>query len=142
MKTVIYGQNDRVIPWVGSRIDEDDFGQAESIGLEEDGELIAGVVFNWYTGPSISMHVAAEPGRRWMTRDYLYRVFAYPFLQVGCRRVTGLVREDNLDAQRFDEHLGFKREGLIRCGASDGSNLILYGMLRSECKYIEGKFCK
>lgn len=139
MKTAIYGQNDRVIPWVGQRIDEDDFGQAEAIGLEQDGELIAGVVFNWYTGPSISMHVAAEPGRRWMTRDYLYRVFAYPFLQVGCRRVTGLVREDNLDAQRFDEHLGFKREGLIRQGASDGSNLILYGMLKEECRWLEIK---
>lgn len=139
MKTVIYGQNERIIPWVGQRIDEDDFGQAEAIGLEQDGELIAGVVFNWYTGPSISMHVAAEPGRRWMTRDYLYRVFAYPFLQVKCNRVTGLVREDNLDAQRFDEHLGFKREGLIRQGASDGSNLILYGMLKSECRWLEIK---
>ena len=139
MKTVIYGQNDRVIPWVGQRIDEDEFGQAEAIGLEQDGELIAGVVFNWYTGPSLSMHVAAEPGRRWMTRDYLYRVFAYPFLQVGCKRVTGLVREDNLDAQRFDEHLGFKREGLIRQGASDGSNLILYGMLKDECRWLEMK---
>lgn len=70
MKTVIYGQNDRVIPWVGQRIDEDDFGKAESIGLEENGELIAGVVFNWYTGPAISMHVAAEPGKRWLNRDF------------------------------------------------------------------------
>ena len=138
MKTVIYGQESRILPWVGSRIDEDDFGDAAAIGLEEDGELIAGVVFNWWTGPSISMHVAAVPGRRWMTKDYLYRCFAYPFLQVKCNRVTGLVREDNLDAQRFD-HLGFKREGLIRKGASDGSNLILYGMLKEECRWLEIK---
>jgi len=110
MKTAIYGQEDRIIPWVGSRIDEDQFGDAVAIGLEEDGELIAGVVFNLYTGPSIMMHVAAVPGRRW-----------------------------NLDAQRFDEHLGFKREGLIRKGASDGSNLILYGMLKEECRWLEIK---
>jgi len=139
MKTAIYGQEDRIIPWVGSRIDEDQFGDAVAIGLEEDGELIAGVVFNLYIGPSIMMHVAAVPGRRWMTRDYLYRCFAYPFLQVKCNRITGLVREDNLDAQRFDEHLGFKREGLIRRGANDGSNLILYGMLKEECRWLEIK---
>lgn len=136
MKTVIYGQNERVCKWVGERIDESSLDVSEAIGLEQDGELIAGVVFYWYTGPSISMHVAAEPGKRWMTRDYLYRVFAYPFIQLKCRRVTGLVREDNLDAQRFDEHLGFKREGLIRHGASDGSNFILYGMLKEECKAL------
>ena len=139
MKTVIYGQDDKVVAWVGERIDEDDFGKAVGIGLEEDEGLIAGVVFNLYTGPSICMHVAATPGRRWMTRDFLYRSFAYPFLQLNCNRITGLVREDNLDAQRFDEHLGFKREGLMRKAASDGTNFILYGMLKEECRWLEIK---
>lgn len=138
MKTVIYGQNERVIQWVGQRIDEDDFGQAEAIGLEKDGELIAGVVYNWYTGPSICMHVAGE-GRQWLNRDFLFRVFAYPFLQLECNRVTGLVRTDNLDAQRFDEHIGFVREGVIRRGATDGTDFILYGMLKEECRWLEMK---
>ena len=140
MKTTIYGQEDRVVPWVGQRIDEDHFDKdCIALGLEEDGELIAGVVFNWYTGPSISMHVAAEPGRRWLNRDFLFRAFAYPFLQLNCNRVTGLVRVDNLDAQRFDEHLGFKREGVIRQGAEDKTDFILYGMLRDECRWLEIK---
>jgi len=140
MKTTIYGQEDRIVPWVGQRIDEDRFGtDCVALGLEEDGELIAGVVFNWYTGPSISMHVAAEPGRRWLNRDFLYRCFAYPFLQLKCNRVTGLVRVDNLDAQRFDEHLGFVREGLIRQGADDKTDFVLYGMLKDECRWLELK---
>jgi RimJ/RimL family protein N-acetyltransferase len=140
MKTTIYGQEDRIVPWVGQRIDEDRFGtDCVALGLEEDGELIAGVVFNWYTGASISMHVAAEPGRRWLNRDFLYRCFAYPFLQLNCNRVTGLVRVDNLDAQRFDEHLGFVQEGLIRQGADDKTDFILYGMLKDECRWLELK---
>jgi len=140
MKTTIYGQEDRVVPWVGQRIDEDHFGKGcIALGLEEDGELIAGVVYNWYTGPSISIHVAAEPGRRWLNRDFLFRVFAYPFLQLNCNRVTGLVRVDNLDAQRFDEHLGFVREGVIRQGAEDKTDFILYGMLKDECRWLEMK---
>ena len=140
MKTTIYGQEERIVPWVGQRVDEDRFGEdCVALGLEEDGELIAGVVFNWYTGASISMHVAAEPGRRWLNRDFLYRCFAYPFLQLNCNRVTGLVKVDNLDAQRFDEHLGFVKEGVIRQGADDKTDLILYGMLKSECRWLEIK---
>lgn len=140
MKTTIYGQEERIVPWVGQRVDEDRFGEdCVALGLEEDGELIAGVVFNWYTGASISMHVAAEPGRRWLNRDFLYRCFAYPFLQLNCNRVTGLVKVNNLDAQRFDEHLGFVKEGVIRQGADDKTDLILYGMLKSECRWLEIK---
>jgi RimJ/RimL family protein N-acetyltransferase len=140
MKSVIYGQDKRVVEWVGTRIDEDNFGpMTVGIGLEEDGELIAGVVFNFYTEASICMHVAAAPGKRWMTKEFLWRAFAYPFLQLKCNRVTGFVREDNLVAQKFDEHLGFRREGLIRKGCTDGTNMILYGMLREECRWLEIK---
>ncbi|NBX50944.1 N-acetyltransferase, partial [bacterium] len=88
MKSVIYGQDERVLKWVGDRTDEDDFGPGSiAIGLEEDNELIAGVAFNMYTKASICMHVAAMPGKRWMTRDFLWRSFAYPFIQLGCNRV-------------------------------------------------------
>jgi RimJ/RimL family protein N-acetyltransferase len=139
MKKVIYGEDQRVIDWVGPRIDEDDFGKSVGIGLEENGELIAGVVFNLYTGPSICMHVAAEPGKRWLTKDFLFRCFAYPFLQLQCNRITGLVRVDNLVAQKFDEQLGFKREGILRKAATDGTDFILYGMLKEECRWLEIK---
>ena len=140
MKSVIYGQDERVLKWVGDRTDEDDFGPGSTaIGLEEDNELIAGVAFNMYTKASICMHVAAMPDKRWMTKDFLWRSFAYPFIQLGCNRVTGLVREDNFVAQKFDEHLGFKREGLLRRACTDGQNMILYGMLREECRWLEIK---
>jgi RimJ/RimL family protein N-acetyltransferase len=140
MKTMVYGQDARVRNWVAERVDEDRFQETDvAIGVEENGELIVGVVYNMYTGPSISMHVAAVEGKRWLTRDSLYRFFAYPFIQLGCNRVTGLVREDNLQAQKFDEHLGFVREGLIRGACEDGQNMILYGMLRKECRWLEIK---
>jgi RimJ/RimL family protein N-acetyltransferase len=139
-KVVIYGQDQRVAEWVRARVDATgEFVCAKAIGLEEDGELIAGVVFDDYKETSISMHVAAAPGKRWMTRDFLFRCFAYPFLQCGVNRINGLVPESNLVAQRFDEHLGFKREGLVRKACKDGGNLILYGMLREECRFLEIK---
>jgi RimJ/RimL family protein N-acetyltransferase len=86
------------------------------------------------------MHVASDGSRHWMTPAYMAACFRYPFLQLGVNRVSGLVRADNKDAQRFDEALGFKLEGVLRQGAADGSDLFLYGMLRSECRYLDGRY--
>jgi RimJ/RimL family protein N-acetyltransferase len=141
MKRIVWDQPERVMQFVAAQTGEDCYRDYTAIGLELDGELIAGVVYTLHTGPrgAVMMHVASDGSRRWMTHAYLAACFRYPFVQLGCRRVTGLVRADNAAAQRFDEHLGFRREGLIRQGCNDGCDLILYGMLESECRFLEGK---
>lgn len=141
MKRIVWDQPDRVMQFVAARTGEDCYRDYTAIGLESDGALVAGVVFTLYTGHdgAVMMHVASDGSRQWMTPAYLAACFKYPFLVLRCRRVTGLVRADNAAAQRFDEHLGFRREGLIRQGCNDGVDLILYGMLKSECRFLEGK---
>ncbi|TDN70396.1 GNAT family protein [Paraburkholderia sp. BL10I2N1] len=131
----IYGEDARVTAWVARRIGVK-FGDTTAIGVERDGELIAGVVYDRYTGNDICMHVAAEPGARWATKQAMFRFFVYPFVQLKCSRVTGLVGANNHAARRFDEHVGFVQEGLLRRGMEDGSDLIVYGMLREECRWI------
>jgi RimJ/RimL family protein N-acetyltransferase len=110
---------------------------ATGIGLKEDGQMIAGVLFEDYNGVNIHMHVAALPGRRWMTREYLFTCFAYPFVQLGCNRITGTVEASNLDARRFDEHLGFTQEALLKGAARDGGDVIIYVMFREHCRFIK-----
>jgi RimJ/RimL family protein N-acetyltransferase len=139
MKSIIYGQNNIVIPWVEERLGEDFSFGATSIGLAKDGQLIAGVVYNHYTKASICMHVASDGSKQWLTREFLFRTFGYPFIQLECNRITALVGIDNFAAQKFDEQLGFVKEGLIRQGSTDGTDLILYGMLKSECRWINKK---
>lgn len=107
----------------------------QALGLERDGELVAAVIFNLYSGADIAMHVAAVPGRRWMTRSFLRAVFHYVFVKCGCRRVSGWVPAKNLEAQRFDEHIGFKREGLMRHALPD-DDVVVMGMLREECRFL------
>lgn len=139
MKRIVWDQPERVMQFVAARTGEDSYRDYSAIGLEADGEIVAGVVYECHTGPSVMMHVASDGSRAWLTPAYLAACFRYPFLTLGCLRVTGVVRADNHAAQRFDEHLGFRREGVIRSACADGSDLILYGMLRSECRYLEGK---
>jgi len=137
----VWDEPERIIEFVSRRLAAEEFSKdARAIGLENDGELIAGVVFESKSGPNILMHVASNGGRHWMTPAYMAACFRYAFVQEGCNRITGLVRADNVDAQRFDEHLGFKREGQLRAACTDGTDLIVYGMLKSECRYIEGRY--
>jgi RimJ/RimL family protein N-acetyltransferase len=140
MKTTIYGQDSKVLDFMEKHLPDCKFnGNENTLGVEQDGELIAGVVFEGYTGSSISMHVAAVEGKLWLSREFLFRSFAYPFLQLECNRVTGLVRVDNPKAQKLDEHLGFVREGVMRKGATDGTDYIIYGMLKEECRWLNFK---
>lgn len=103
------------------------------IGLERDGELVAGVIYEGYNGHNIWMHVAI-PGR--ITRDFLRYAFHYPFIELGCRRVSGYVEASNARARRFDERLGFQQEAILQGAASDGGDVILYRMNREDCRYV------
>jgi len=112
-------------------------GQA-GIGLEENGELIAGVVYDDFNGSNVWMHVAASPGKKWLNREYLWFCFHYPFNQLGVNRVSGWVEVNNMEARRFDEHLGFKAEAVLEGAGRDGQDVIIYRMWRHECRFIKG----
>lgn len=111
------------------------WGNFSALGLVQDDVLIAGVVYNHYSGTNICMHVAAIPGARWLNRAYLHACFDYPFNQLGVRRVTGLVPKKNKAARRFDEHLGFKIEGTMRHALAD-DDMVIYGMLKENCRWL------
>lgn len=126
----------RVYEYVSSKTDVQLYAGIKGIGLERDGELIAGVLYEGYNGKNVWMHVAAEPGGRWLTREFLRVCFAYPFIQLGCDRVSGAVENSNTAAKRFDEHLGFRPEAVLRGAAQDGGDVTLYVMWKDECRYV------
>lgn len=139
MKSVVYKQDEHVLPWVAKRIDAPFFApDAVSIGFTEDGKLVSAVVFEHFTGNNVFMHVAVDDPSK-VSRHDLKVAFAYPFLALGCQRVSGLVRVDNEKAKEFDERLGFREEGVMRSMAADGTDMIMYGMLKSECRWIGAK---
>jgi RimJ/RimL family protein N-acetyltransferase len=139
---IVGGRDLEVAEWVADRCPHlelevhDGKPQFTAIGWERRGELVAGVVYDGYTRINIDMHVAAE-GVRWLTREFLGEAFRYPFVQLSVRRVTGKVPATNAAARRFDEHLGFTYEGTIRQALPGGEDLIVYGMLKSECRWLE-----
>lgn len=107
----------------------------KNLGLERDGELVCGVLYDGWNGVNMWMHVAIEPGSM-LTRQFVRYVFYYPFVEIGCKRLTGWVEASNAAAIRFDEHVGFKLETRLAGAASDGGDALIYAMRREECRYL------
>lgn len=141
MKQIIVGQDDVVGPWVCERSEGAwHAGRGTTIGLydEEAKELIAGVLYEDWNGANVVMHVSAVPGRRWLTREFLWFCFYYPFEQLNVNRITILVPSNNLEARRFDEHLGFILEATLKDAHPDG-DLLLYAMRKEDCRWLNLK---
>lgn len=99
------------------------------------GGAVRGVVlYINYRGASIEMSCAGEVG--WLTRRALAAFFSYPFVQLKCRRVTGIVHRKNKRARDLNERLGFRLEGVCKHGFETG-DAIIYGMTRAECRWIK-----
>ena len=137
MTTRIISDPARVYHFVSQHMPLNVVAGMKGLGLERDGELVAGVVYEGYNRYNVWMHVAAIPGRRWLNREFLRYCFQYPFDELGCRRVSGYVEASNEAARRFDEHLGFKQEAVLRGAAADGGDVILYVMRREGCRFLE-----
>ena len=136
MKRVVYDKPEEVKAFFARQLGlKSTFPEASAIGLEQDGEIIASVVYDNYNKASICMHVAAVPGARWMTKEYLYAAFAYPFLQLKVEKIIGLVGSQNLVAQRFDEHLGFTVEAKVTNAHPEG-DLLIYSMAKGDCRWL------
>lgn len=113
------------------------FPDAVAIGWAEAGQLVAGVLYEGFNGRNVWMHVAAVPGAKWLRRPYLKACFAYPFLVCKVDRISGYVSESNLQARRFDEHLGFREEARLEGAAADGGDVLIYVMWRKDCRHVD-----
>lgn len=127
---------DRLIEFSAPRNGLARCAQQAGIGLERDGELVAAVVFEGINKFNLWMHVSAIDGARWMTRAYLRAAFAYPFLVCKVQRISGYVEACNVRARAFNEHLGFRVEAVLEGAAKDGGDVLIYRMLREECRYV------
>lgn len=138
MIRIVGDQRKRGLDWLVPRLDAG-FGNwdtASSLFMEKNGEIIACVAYNnWYPALSVEISVAASKPN-WLTRQFLADVFHYPFNVWEMRRVGSSIAASNEQSVRFCEHLGFTREGCIRKGAPNGDDLLLYGLLKEECRYL------
>ncbi len=126
----------RVLEFFNSKTSLPESAGMNAIGLERDGALVAATVYEGFNGANVWVHLAAEPGAKWMTRGYLRYCFHYPFNELGVQRLSGYVDASNVNAIRLNEHLGYQREAVLKGAGVNGADVILYVMHKSDCRFI------
>lgn len=139
MATLIYDGQERLIDWASGRIGFKPRPDVRAIGWGDDDVIKAVTLWDGFSECDCNIHIASDGTGRWLTAGYLRASFWHPFIQWNLRRVTGLVPSKNTAALRFDLHLGFEREGLIRHALPD-DDIIVVGMLREKCRYIPDEY--
>lgn len=137
MSRYIYGEDERLVAWAEARVSHQRFrSDACAIGHERDGELVGVAVFDTFSGTSCVVGLASDGSRRWMTREFAIRVMAFPFLQCGFARITCFVSTLNEASLRYTRHFGWVEEGRLREAGPTGEDMIVFGLLRRECRFL------
>jgi RimJ/RimL family protein N-acetyltransferase len=126
----------RVAAWVASRTGQDTtWGECYALGIERDGEIVSGVVFNNFNGVSASAHIAVDkPGK-----DMLLLIRSacdYAFRHAGLKRLTGMVPASSPKVMEFDLKIGFQYECTMKEAAYDGSDLNVLVMWARTCPWL------
>ena len=125
--------------WVARRIRGGYFAErSKAIGLECNGELIAGVIYENWNHQSIWCHIAIE-GR--ITPAYLAAIFDYPFNVAQVEKIIVPVGSDNGESLKMVKKMGFVEEGRIKDGRPDG-DIVFLTLARDSCRYIKERYGK
>jgi len=131
----------RLLDWCAEHIDHIPSGEAwhregaQALGVATRDDIVAVmVVHGWerrYRNCQISM---AATDARWATRSTIQKLLNYPFGQLGVERVTTIISSENARALKFNEGLGFVREGCLRRGCGDHGDAVILGLLREDAQ--------
>lgn len=133
LRTISTGENDPRIPAFMERaLGMQFFPPFTCMGLEKDGQIIAGMLFNVYTGPDIHVTIA---GSGW-TRRLLREMGQYLFDILQVERFTAVTEKQNVIG--IVERVGGKREGILRNHFGPNRNGIVIGVLKDEYRYRHG----
>ena len=126
----------RVAEFASGMLDGHQFRtNATALGWERDGELLAGVVYEEFTGASVSATIVNTPGAVF-NRDFLFAIFDYPFRVLGVNLVIAYIAESNWRSRHTVESMGFRLEHQIVGAYPDGAACI-YTMTPAQCRWLE-----
>jgi hypothetical protein len=107
--------------------------EPKTIGYEINGELKGGAVWTHYTPTNVVKSLVLEAP---LTKRFLYCMFFIPFRQFKVRHISCAIEESNVRSINLSTRLGFVIEGRLRQAAINGEDVVMMGMLASECRYL------
>jgi RimJ/RimL family protein N-acetyltransferase len=131
MHAVVTG--DAVGHWTADRLGTAYWeAHSRAIGLERDGEIVAGCIFENWNGRSIMVHMAVR-GR--LTRAFIKAIFDYAYRVCGVSKVICPVDETNVRSQKLLQHMGFAEEARLRDCSLQG-DIVLFTLRKADCRFL------
>lgn len=145
--TLLFGFDEQLARWACDRIPWADYNPTmKAIGVADgpdaSSKLLAVCIYHnyipvkiingkpWYGICEITF---AADSPRWATRTTISNLLRIPFLQYNCRKVVTVIPSTNERAIRFNEGIGFPREGVpLRHHFAKGVHASVHGMMRAE----------
>ena len=135
MAELILYDRERVADWVAGRVGQRVGWEGyNAFGVEQDGQLISGVVIHQINGANAFCHIAVDKPTKKLFE--LFTVIGdYCFRQIGLKRLTGLVPSNEPEIVKFDIKLGFEVEAILKDAAVD-ADLIVLVMRADKCRWL------
>lgn len=121
--------------WMAQRMGATKISAPMAMGVLRGEEIIVAVAYDDFRWPNVCMHIASKPGALWASPGFLYHIFAYPFLQLNCNRVTATIAKKNKRCRDLVSRLGFRHEGTLKRALKD-DDITIYGLLKRDCRWL------
>ena len=110
---------------------------ATGIGIVKHGQLEVGIMYDGFTGRGGSIMMSSRCDNPKATSKWFYwAIFDYPFNQLGVKRCSVLVHENNERALNLNIKLGFVRDTVIKDYFPDG-DAVLLAMYKKDCRWLK-----
>lgn len=119
--------NHAIAGFVAARIDgcERGFADFTTLGVTEEGRLVAGVVYHNYSPEAGVVELsAAATSKGWLTRPVLKAMFGYPFDEIDCQMAVLRVSEENAGMVSIARRFGFTSYRIPRLRGREEAEII------------------
>ncbi len=139
MISIIQDRENLIAGWVCRNLgfEVEDLGDNYTLGFEENGRLLGGLVFHNYRPGTDVWWTIYTISPRWCSRRVLRFIFDMAFRRLGCRRISLMADASNRRCLSLVKRMGFEEEGCLRAFRDNGEDGIILGMLKSECRWIK-----
>jgi len=109
--------------------------RSQAIGLEKDGELVAGTVYEMWNGRSVVCHITWDQ----VTPAYLAAVYDYPYRVANVDKIIGPISSNHTRALKLVTKMGFLEEARIKNAAPDG-DIVFMTQTPDRCRFLEPRY--
>jgi RimJ/RimL family protein N-acetyltransferase len=127
-------QGDSVGAWVAQQTTGSYHCNSAAIGLEREGQIVAGVIYENFLNTTINCHIVID-GK--INKKFISAIFNYPFIVCNVEKIIVLVTEDNKKSIKLVKNMGFTEEARITRSNGD---MIYFTLLRNNCKFLGGRY--